>query len=248
MAWGLLLGAVAGAGGSWLGSKSKDKTKVKRKETPTRMASKGAIGLEAGRRLAGKKSFADELEDFRERSNALRDIELQQRSAMLELGKRGIESPGLYEKVQGMREKGLLELLRTRYGRQIARRSEAIPMLQSLMGADQPYYEQKTKEGPMWAKMLSGALSGGAMGYGMGGGAKSAPATQGAIPQATQASQKAIASNAAQTTASSGGLLQGNYTPQGAMVNKLMRRRLLGYSDGMRHSFTGTPAMYHNFI
>lgn len=163
----LLAGAALGMGGAFLGSKGRDKGRTKRIIPPAKKFADSAMMLEAARRLTGKKSFVDELEENRLRNEASMAVGQSQSALMRGYGQAGLESPGMMEQLARIGDSGVTSRIGAMGSSQIARREGAIPILRTLSAYNQPYNKTRVSEGPMWAKMGAGAMQGGAMGLGM---------------------------------------------------------------------------------
>ena len=172
---GLLSIAAAGAtgaGGSWLGKKASDKRRLERMEPPERKFANSIMQLMAARALSGRKSAADMMEEARMRSELERRQGLEASDVLRQYGMAGAESPGMMNRLSGMRSAGLTDIMNMLNQANLERRRGAVGIANTLLGQNQPYVEETVKEGPMWAKMLSSALP--AMGGAAGGmGAKS---------------------------------------------------------------------------
>lgn len=153
------VGALSGATQAAL-EKYQDKVKLERKEPPPRKLGNVLLSLEAVRRLSGRKSFADLLEEDRARSEGLRLQGIEEEGLRRQYGTLGTESPGMMERMLNAREAVTPALLGAFNQAQVARRESAIPMLQDLMAQNPPYVKQKVKKGKTWAKILSGGAAG----------------------------------------------------------------------------------------
>ncbi len=125
------------------------KVSTKRIEPPARKLANTLLSMEAVRGLSGIEGPGDILERQRLRSQALQDVDLQNREAMRGLGERGIEGPGMYERLIGMREGALGNLIGARNAAIAAKRAGATSILQGLLSQNQPYTKTKVKESGM---------------------------------------------------------------------------------------------------
>jgi len=164
MALPLILAAAGaagvGAGSSMLAKKTQDKSKITRVEPPARKLSNILLSMEAVRRLGGRKSFADLLEEDRARSEGLRLAGIEEEGLRRQYGMTGTESPGMMERMLNTRESVTPALMGEFNRNQVARRESAIPMLQGLMGENPPYAKMEVKEAPLKYKMMQGATQG----------------------------------------------------------------------------------------
>lgn len=144
------------------------KVRTKRVEPPQRQLANALLSLEAVRGLSGQQGPGDILEQQRMRSQALQDVDLQNREAMRGLGERGIESPGMYERLSSMREGALGNLIAARNAAIASKRAGATSILSNLLAENQPYQKTRVKQSSMskaapYMKM-GGAVIGGALG------------------------------------------------------------------------------------
>jgi hypothetical protein len=103
----------------------------------------------------------------------LQDVSLQQQEAMKGLGERGIEGPGMYERLTGMREGALGNLIAARNEAIAKKRAGAVGIMQNLLHENQPYQKTEVKESGMskaapFMKM-GGQVLGGVLGGVVGG-------------------------------------------------------------------------------
>lgn len=125
------------------------KVRTKRVEPPQRQLANALLSLEAVRGLSGQQGPGDILEQQRLRSQALQDVNLQNREAMRGLGERGIESPGMYESLAGMREGALGNLIAARNAAIASKRAGATSILSNLLAENQPYQKTRVKQSSM---------------------------------------------------------------------------------------------------
>lgn len=125
------------------------KVRTKRVEPPARKLANTLLAIEGVRGLSGKEGPGDILERQRMRSQALQDVDLQNREAMRGLGERGIESPGMYERLSGMREGALGNLIAARNEAIAKKRAGAVGIMQNLLAENQPYQKTRVHESKM---------------------------------------------------------------------------------------------------
>lgn len=125
------------------------KTRTKRVVPEERKFANAMMVREALRRITGKEDRGDMLTRQLRRGRALEDVELERRSALRDLGERGIEGPGMYNRLLESREGALGNLIAADTQAAIERRQGAVPILGTLLRENQPYTKTKTKQGAL---------------------------------------------------------------------------------------------------
>jgi hypothetical protein len=125
------------------------KVRTKRVEPPQRKLANSLLSIEAVRGLSGIQGPGDILEQQRMRSQALQDVDLQNREALRAMGERGMESPGRYEAMSAMREGALGNLIQARNAAIASKRAGATSILSNLLAENQPYQKTRVKQSSM---------------------------------------------------------------------------------------------------